>query len=66
MFYMLKKKKYILFIFHNRTQIVKNVKKVIFLMIPNGEAWHYLAVRKPLALLRGITPKHHDDFYCLN
>ena len=35
-------------------------------MIPNEEAWHYLAVRKPLALLRGITPKHHDDFYCLN
>ena len=41
-------------------------KQVILLMIPNEEAWHYLAVRKPLALLRGITPKHHDDFYCLN
>ena len=26
----------------------------------------YLAVNKPSALLRGITSKHHDDFYCLN
>ena len=35
-------------------------------MIPNGEGWHYLAVKKLSALLRGITPKHHSDFYCLN
>ena len=26
---------------------------------------HYLAVKKLLALLRGITSKHHGDFYCL-
>ena len=35
-------------------------------MIPNGEGWHYLAVKKLSALLRGITSKHHGDFYCLN
>ena len=35
-------------------------------MIPNGEGRHYLAVTKLLALLRGITSKHHSDFYCLN
>ena len=33
-------------------------------MISNGEGqWHYLAVKKLLALLRGIN---HGDFYCLN
>ena len=36
-------------------------------MIPNGEGqWHYLAVKELSALLRGITSKHHRDFYCLN
>ena len=37
-------------------------------MILNGEkeGWHYLAVRKLSALLRGITSKHDGDFYCLN
>ena len=42
-------------------------KQVIVLMIPNGEKgrWHYLAVRKLLALLRGITVKHYIEFYCL-
>ena len=28
--------------------------------------WHYLAVKKLSALLRGITSKYHGDFYCLN
>ena len=28
--------------------------------------WHYLAVKNLSALLRGITSKHHGDFYCLN
>ena len=32
-------------------------------MIPNGEKRHYVAVKKLSALLRGITSKHHDDFY---
>ena len=37
-------------------------------MIPNEEkeGWHYLAVRKLSTLLKGITSKHHGDFYCLN
>ena len=36
-------------------------------MISNGDKqWHYLAVKKPPALLRGITSNHHGDFYCLN
>ena len=33
-------------------------------MIPNREGWHYLAVKKLSALLRGIMCKHHGDFYC--
>ena len=32
-------------------------------MIPNREKWHYLAVKKLLALLRGITSKNNGDFY---
>ena len=44
--------------FQNITQTVKNKS--------NGEKWHYLAVKKLSALLRGITSKHHGDFYCLN
>ena len=35
-------------------------------MIPNGEKWHYFAVKKLSALLRGITSKHYGDLYCLN
>ena len=35
-------------------------------MIPNGETWHYLAVKKLSPLLRGITSKYHSDFCCLN
>ena len=37
-------------------------------MIPNNEkeGWHCHAVKKLSALLRGITSKHHGDFYCLN
>ena len=37
-------------------------------MIPNEEkeGWHYLAIKRLSTLLRGITSKHHSDFYCLN
>ena len=35
-------------------------------MIPDGVGSHYLVVKKLSALLRGITSKHHGDFYCLN
>ena len=30
-------------------------KKVILSMVSNGEGWHYLAVKKLSALVRGIT-----------
>ena len=32
-------------------------------MIPNKEWRQYIALKR---LLRGITSKHHHDFYCLN
>ena len=32
-------------------------KQVTPSMIPNGEGWHYLAVKKLSALLKGITSK---------
>ena len=35
-------------------------------MILNGEGWDYIAVRKLPALLREITSRTKDDFYCLN
>ena len=41
-------------------------KRIISLMIPNGEGWHYLAVMQSSGLLRGMTSKHDGDFYCLN
>ena len=44
----------------------KHENKLILLMITNGKKWHYLAVNKLSALLRGITSKHVGDFYCLN
>ena len=34
-------------------------KQVILLMIPNSREWHYLAVKNPPALLRGITSKNN-------
>ena len=41
-------------------------KKVILLMISNGENWHYLIVKNLSGLLRGITYTHKEDFYYLN
>ena len=44
-------------------------KKIIILIIPNGEERgrrHYLAVKRLSASIRGITTKHHVDFHCLN
>ena len=35
-------------------------------MISNEEKWHYLAVKKVSALLRGITSKNNGNFCCLN
>ena len=46
-------------------------KQVIIFVIPNGEKlWHYHAVKKLSALLRGATSKNNGkndgDFYCSN
>ena len=41
-------------------------KQINFLMIQNGEGWHYLSVKKLSALLWKITSKHHGNFYWLN
>ena len=51
------------------SKIYSNSKKpIILLMIPKKqkEGWHYLAVKKLFALLRGITSKHISDSYCFN
>ena len=40
--------------------------QVILLMIPDAEKWHYLAVKRLSALLRGVTNNNHGDIYCLN
>ena len=40
--------------------------KIILLMIPNKEGWHYLTVKKLLPLLRKITSKNNSDLYSLN
>ena len=40
--------------------------QVILLMITDGKKWHYLAVKKLSALLRGITGNNNGVFYCLN
>ena len=41
--------------------ISQNEKKVILIMIPNREGWHYIAVKKLSALLRGRTSKNNGD-----
>ena len=35
-------------------------------MIPKGEVWHYIAVKKLSALLRGIASMHDGSFYGVN
>ena len=40
--------------------------QVILLMIPDGEKWHCLAVKRLSALFRDINDNIHGDFYCLN
>ena len=42
------------------------VKQVLLLMKLNRKGWRSLAVTKLSVLLREITSKHHDNFYCLN
>ena len=45
---------------------LKHENQVIFLIITDGDKWHYLAVKKLSALLKGITSKHKGNFFCLN
>ena len=40
--------------------------QVILLMITDVEKWHYLAVKRLSALIRGIIGNNNGDFYCLN
>ena len=40
--------------------------QVILLMISDGAKWHYLAVKRLSALIRGITGNNNGYFYCLN
>ena len=40
--------------------------QIILLTITDGKKWHYFAVKKLSALLKGTTSKHDGDFYCLN
>ena len=47
-------------------QNLNRENQVILLMIKDGKKWHFLAVKKLSALLRGITSNHKEDFYCLN
>ena len=63
MFNMLKKKNYILLVFHNITQIVKSK---LFFSWSQTEKRHYLAVKKLSSLLRGITSNINGDFYYSN
>ena len=61
---MLKKKKIYPTYVSKKPQSVKN--KAFFLMTPNGDGWHYFAVKNLYALLRRISSKHDGNFYCLN
>ena len=53
---------------HILVQKLIQIEKKNLLMIPKGEkeGWNYIAIKKLLALLRGIASKQYDDFYCLN
>ena len=64
MFFMLKRKK--IYPAYVSKYNLKREKQVFLFMIPNREGWHYIAVKKLLALLRGTSSKHDGDFYCLN
>ena len=52
--YSKKEKKYPAYVSKHNSKCEKQVN---FLMTPNGEWWHYLAVKKLSVLLIGITSK---------
>ena len=35
-------------------------------MITDSKKWNYLFVKRLSALLKGVTSRHDEDFYCLN
>ena len=41
-------------------------KQAVLSLIPNGEGWHYIVVKKLPALLTGMSSKDRSDFCCLN
>ena len=45
---------------------IKIKKNLLMIPYPEKEGWHYLAVKKLSSLSRGVTSKHHGNFYCLN
>ena len=57
-----KKKNHISLLCFKTSQTMKNN---FFLMIPNGEGWHYIPVKELFVLLREIA-KHDGDFYFWN
>ena len=46
--------------------VSKREKQIIPLIIPDKEGWNYVAVKKLLALLRGITSKYKGYDYCFD
>ena len=38
-------------------------KWIVLLVIPSENDWHYLAITKLSSLIRGITSKHHGNYY---
>ena len=44
----------------------KREKQVILLMIPNGEGWHYLAIKKFICIIKRSNIKNKGVFYFLN
>ena len=45
---------------------LEHKNQVILLIITDDDKCHFLAVKGLSALLRAITSKHKEDFYCLN
>ena len=48
---------------HNKT---RNIHANLLLITDGTGNWHYLVIKSISGLLRGVTSKHYDDFYCLN
>ena len=51
------------YLVHISKNNLEHEKQIILWMIPNGEGWYYLEVKKLSALLRGTTSKPVGDFF---